>query len=48
MTDASIAGSPMGSVQYRVVLGKKDEVVAGPDGAEVVGRVDLGRIRAKG
>jgi hypothetical protein len=32
----SAAGAPVGTVQYRVVLGKKDEVVVGPDGADVV------------
>jgi hypothetical protein len=28
------------SVQYRVVFGKKDEVVEGPDDADVVLRID--------
>ena len=36
MSAASAGGALSGSVQYRVVLGKKDEVVVGPDGAEVV------------
>jgi hypothetical protein len=25
-----------GTVQYRIVVGKKDEIVVGPDGADVV------------
>jgi len=36
MTDARASAPPTRSVQYRVVLGKKDEVVVGPDGADVV------------
>ena len=44
MTEAS-ADSPKSTVQYRVVLGKRDEVVIGPDGADVVitiGKADCG------
>ena len=33
---AGAAASQPATVQYRVVLGKKDEVVVGPDGADVV------------
>ncbi len=33
---AGAATSRPATVQYRVVLGKKDEVVVGPDGADVV------------
>ena len=32
----SDAGGLSGTVQYRVVLGKKDEIVIGPDDADVV------------
>ena len=32
----SDAGELSGTVQYRVVLGKKDEIVIGPDDADVV------------
>jgi hypothetical protein len=34
-----------GTVQYHIVLGKKDEIVVGPDGADVVvtiGKADCG------
>ena len=30
------AGEPSGTIQYRVILGKKDQVVIGPDDADVV------------
>jgi hypothetical protein len=30
------AREPSGTIQYRVILGKKDQVVIGPDDADVV------------
>ena len=36
------------SVQYRVVVGKKDELVDGPDDADVVVTVPLVEVRADG
>lgn len=33
---AELAGKPLPSVQYRVVFGKKDEAVSGPDDADLV------------
>jgi hypothetical protein len=30
------AGDSSGTIQYRVVLGKKDQIVIGPDDADVV------------
>ncbi len=38
----------MTTVQYRVVLGKKDELVEGPDDAELVLTVPLDVVRADG
>ncbi|HET9600412.1 MAG TPA: hypothetical protein VFP08_02435 [Acidimicrobiales bacterium] len=35
MSAGAVTSGPA-TVQYRVVLGKKDEVVVGPDGADVV------------
>lgn len=40
--------SPAGTVQYRVVVGKKDEIVDGPDDAEVVVTVPLTDVVADG
>ena len=38
----------MTSVQYRVVVGKKDEIVEGPDDAELVVSVPLTEVLADG
>ena len=39
---------PATSVQYRVVIGKKDEIVDGPDDAELVVSVPLVDVQAPG
>lgn len=38
----------MTQVQYRVILGKKDELIDGPDDAELVVTVPLDTVRAEG
>jgi hypothetical protein len=38
----------MTTVQYRIVLGKKDELVEGPDDAELVLTVPADIVRAEG
>jgi putative sterol carrier protein len=40
--------APTRTVQYRVVVGKKDEIVEGPDDAEVVVTVPLTDVVADG
>lgn len=37
----------MTQVQYRVILGKKDELIDGPDDAELVVTVPLDTVRAE-
>lgn len=37
----------MTTVQYRIVVGKKDELVSGPDDADVTITVPLGDVQAK-
>ena len=43
-----MSAGPATSVQYRVVIGKKDEIVDGPDDAELVVSVPLVEVQAPG
>jgi hypothetical protein len=43
-----VSAEPAISVQYRVVIGKKDEIVDGPDDAELVVSVPLVEAQATG
>jgi hypothetical protein len=43
-----VSGESAIAVQYRVVIGKKDEIVDGPDDAELVVSVPLAEVQAAG